>query len=69
MKKMQLRHKRMKKQKGPRKKKLNRGAGEREARVIFLKKILKGLKAFSQQLLGAPAKLLGASSSARLVGP
>ena len=42
---------------------------ERGERVIFLKKILKGLKAFSQQLLGAPAKLLGASSSARLVGP
>jgi len=36
--------------------------GEREPR-FFKKKIVRGIMAFSQQLLGAPAKLLGAPSS------
>ena len=38
----------MKNQKGPRKKKQNRGAGERErGEGYFLKKVLRGIMAFS----------------------
>jgi len=37
-------------------------AGERESSV-FLKKITRGITGFSPQVLGAPAKMLGAPSS------